>query len=131
MGRHLVVGVAALLASCAGMGEQARLERFDQTARAYERAIRWSDFSTAMAMLRAPGQMQASDLERLKDIRVTSYDARAVRPSPDGTTIDQIVEIRYVNVNSMVERSLTDLQHWVYVEDENRWSLQGSLPAFR
>lgn len=126
-----LVAVIVFVAGCAGMSEQARLDRFDQTARAYERAIRWSDFQNAFAMLRTPPGSQAPDLGRLRDIRVTSYETRAVRPSPDGSTIEQLVEIRYVSVNSMVERSLTDLQQWVYAEDEKRWYLQGGLPAFR
>ena len=118
--------LAALLLGCAA----SRVDQLDIALRAYERAIRWSDFKAAFALAGQPNA-PVPDFERLQYIRVTSYDKiGAPQISADGTKLAQAVEVRYVNVNRMADRAFTDEQVWEYSEPEQRWKLTSPFPTF-
>lgn len=125
--RLLMVSLALLITACTG----ARMDKFELTERAYERAIRWSDFKTAFALVHQPDEVPP-DFQRLQNVRVTSYDKLGPpQADPDGQRVVQMVEIRYVNVGNMSERTLTERQQWAYVDKEDRWRLTTPFPAFR
>jgi hypothetical protein len=128
--RYAVVLLALLATGCA-VGAQVRLEKFDATARAYARAIRWSDFQTAYGIAKRPIDTPLPDFNRLKNVRVTSYDAVSTIPGADGTTMRQLVEIGYVYTDRMSARQLVDQQEWYYVEADGRWYLRSAFPEFR
>lgn len=116
--------LAALLLGCAS----ARVDQLDAALRAYERAIRWSDFKTAFALANQPNA-PIPDFERLQFIRVTSYDKiGSPQASADGMKLVQVVEIRYVNVNRMSDMVVTDKQTWEYANQ--RWTLTSPFPFF-
>jgi hypothetical protein len=107
-----------------------RLEQLDATLRAYERAVRWGDFQTAFA-LASQSEAPLPDFRRLQNIRITSYDRLgSPQGNADSTRLVQFVEIRYVNVNNMSERVLTDKQEWVYSPSGEHWKLRSAFPAF-
>ena len=126
----LLLCVIAVAVGCAGL-TQARLERFEVTARAYERALRWSDFQMAFALTANP-EAPLPDFRRLKNIRITSYDVVG-EPRADSETqrLAQTVQIHYVNQNNMSERVLMDEQLWTYSENDKRWKLKSAFPEFR
>jgi hypothetical protein len=118
--------VSMLLLGCVS----ARLDRLEGTLLAYERALRWSDFKTAFSVA-DQSNVPIPDFERLKSVQVTSYDKiGSPQASADGMKLVQLVEIRYVNVNRMLDRVLTDRQVWEYVEQEQRWRLTSPFPSF-
>jgi hypothetical protein len=118
------------VSGCASIGTSVRVERFEATVRAYDRALRWSDYPTAFALASRPGT-PPPNLKRLQGIRVTSYDRiGAPQAAARGTEIVQGVEIRYVHLADMAERVLQDRQVWEYVEQDNRWYLRSEFPAF-
>ena len=119
--------LAVLTVGCA---TNVRLERFDTTIRAYERALRWSDFQAAF-VLAGNADTPPPDFRRLQNIRVTSYETLGAAQGNDDTSrMAQVVEIRYVNVANMSERVLTDQQVWVYSESDRRWRLRSVFPVF-
>lgn len=119
--------IAALVAACA---TAVRLEKFETMARAYERALRWSDFRTAFA-LAGNADAQAPDFSRLQDVRVTSYDViGAPQRNDEASEVVQMVEIRYANLGNMSERRLMDRQTWIYSPSAERWKLRSPFPAF-
>ena len=126
-GKWLWVTMAmALLLGCATV----RYDKLETTLRAYEQAIRWSDFKTAFAMMDLPNA-SVPDFERLQHIRVTSYDkVGAGQLSADGMRLIQVIEIRFVNVNRMTDRVLIDKQVWEFSDADLRWKLKTPLPAF-
>jgi hypothetical protein len=127
MKRILLLILAVALTACAA----ARLDRLQGTLLSYERAIRWSDFKTAFALADQPAE-NMPDLQRLENIRVTSYEKLGgPQVSADGLTLVQAAEVRYVNINRMSERTLMDKQVWTYVEKEERWKLTSPFPAFQ
>jgi hypothetical protein len=129
MRKVLLLMLAATLAGC--ITASGRYKQFEATAIAYERAIRWSDFRAALAIASNP-TAPMPDLARLQKIRVTSYDVIGV-PSFDEDTVKavQLVEIRYVYIDSMSERTINDPQTWEYSEKDERWKLTSPFPPFR
>jgi hypothetical protein len=128
--RWLAVAVALLIGACASMGEQRRLEQFERTARAYDKAIRWSDFQAAYSLTR-PDPTRPPDFARLKGIQITSYEAVGALPSGGGMEVRQAVAIEYMRINDMRVRRIMDEQVWVYSEAEKRWQLTTGLPDFK
>jgi hypothetical protein len=122
--------LVAAVAGCAGMTASSRTDKFEQTARAYERFMRWGEFQNAYALAgAAPGVLP--DFQRLQNIRVTSYEPLAApQANADVSQIIQMVEIRYVHLHQMSERRLSDRQQWAYSADDNRWKLQSPFPVF-
>jgi hypothetical protein len=128
--RALTVAAALLLGGCAGMGAQMRMDKLDTMLRAYDRAVRWSEFETAYA-LATPAGTKAPDFTRFQGIRPTSYDQLgSLQANADSTQIVRMVEIRYIHTATMVERRLADRQVWEYAEKEGRWYLRSEFPGF-
>ena len=124
----LVLLASLVLTGCASSG---RLSKFDLTARAYERAVRWSDFQKAFALTAEP-DAAVPDFAALQQFQVTSYDiVNAARPNEDAMQVTQVVEISYVNRSRMAERRLVDRQLWVYSPSDDRWKLKSAFPVFR
>ena len=120
-----------LLGGCGTISDAYRIDNYEKTARAYGRLIRWSDFEKAVLFLKLDASTSLPDLERVKQFRVTSYEALDARFSNNKRTVTQIVKIEYLVLSRMAERSLTDQQVWDYSEADERWVLTSGFPAFK
>ena len=118
-----------LLAGCGAVKPHAKVDM----VREYGNAVRWSDWDTALNFVdpakRLHQTMTEDDLNKLKDVKVTGYEVRTHAPQPDGT-VDQTVEIRYIDEKTQIERSMRDHQHWRPDEDGEHWWLTTGLPEF-
>ena len=117
------------LSSCSFTPEA--YDSLEKTLQAYERAIRWRNYNGAQAFLIHPEKISDFQLQRLINIRVTSYKTIQQIIAPDYSKAELIVDIRYYYDNSAVERVLTDRQTWLYEEDRNRWRLDTAFPDFQ
>jgi len=126
-----MMGLMLLVAGCAGFAAQQRLSEFDTLSRAYARSLRWSDFEAAYALTHPPAAANTPDFRRLKNVRVTLYEAASQPPDAAGTEIERVAQIKYVWLNAMIERELTQRERWVYSESERRWYLAAGFPEFR
>lgn len=124
-----VMILAAVLAGCAATEERGRGAQFDNIALAYETAIRWSDFERAMGVAGISGADKET-LQRLKPVKVISYDRVSAEVSPDGTQIRQVVQIEYTLETSMKLRRIVDQQGWQFDPGRQRWILVTGLPDF-
>lgn len=97
----------------------------------YAGTIHWNEFDKAAEFLdpewRMAHPLSALDMARYKQIQITGYDVRSSSIGPDGS-YDQVVEIRLINVNTQVERALTDHQHWRWDPTVKHWWLASGLP---
>lgn len=117
-----------LLAACSGM-PKVRLDMKKE----YANAVRWSDWDAAWKFtdpaqrtsLILPLEMQ----DRYKDIKVTGYQLRTSEVQPDGT-IEQTVEIRYVDQNTQIEKTLRYREVWRTDDEGAHWWLTTGLPEF-
>lgn len=117
------------LSSCSFTPEA--YDSLEKTLEAYERAIRWRNYSGAQAFLLHPEEISDFKRQRLINIRVTSYKTIQQIIAPDYSKAELIVDIRYYYDNSAIERVLTDRQVWLYEEEMNRWRLDTPFPNFQ
>lgn len=130
--RHwlLLLGMA-ILAGCATLEAQTRLEKFDKLTRGYAKALAWSDFAVAYTATRAAQEAPLPDAAAPKDIKITAYEPAAPLVQQDGKTIKRVARIRYVHTSRMAERSLTMNEEWQYSDEAGRWFLLSGFPLFR
>ncbi len=123
----LLLGFFLLLSGCAGDNKKTR--SFENTMRAYEQVIRWGDLEKANDFLKEPDEFSAERYERLKKIQVNGYRLLSRTKTKEG--VDQVVEIKYTKDASVVVRTITDAQKWIYDKDEERWYLASKIPEFK
>ena len=124
-----VVLVVLALAGC----PDTRRPNADTLLTDYGVAVRWSEFDKAQTYL-DPAQRDAQPLtdlerERFKQIQVTGYEVKDRDVAADGS-VEQTVEIRLVNRNTQIERSVIDHQRWRYDPATKRLWLTSGLPDF-
>lgn len=127
----LLLANLLLLAACVGLPTAAHRQEAALTE--YGAAIRWSEFTDALAFVDPALRQQQpqSDLERerLKQIQVTGYALKIRQAAPDGT-VEQTVEISLISKNTQVERTITDHQVWRWDAISKRFWLTSGLPDF-
>lgn len=127
--RITALALALVLAGC-GAVDTKRSPR-EEALYNYVSAIRWSDFDAAVGFI-DPLTLETDpisdiDRERYKQFQVTGYEVRSVKQlSPE--EMEQVVEIRVVNRNTLVEKVTTDRQRWRWDEEAKRWWLVSGLP---
>ena len=124
--------VMLLISACGSLTEFRRLEKLDETIRAYEQAIRWSEFDYAMIFLK-PSEREKNppDESFYKRIKVTHYKIKKTALSEDETRLVQIAEISYYKIDNMTVKSLSDHQLWEWDAQDKRWYLNSGLPDFQ
>ncbi len=121
-----------LLTGCASIKESKQISLLENITNAYETAIRWSRYKEASGFILAHGtQEQAVNFKKLRKTKVTSYELINRNISKDKLLARQIVEIKYYNLDSMIEKTLIDAQVWEYNREEKTWRLQNGLPDFK
>ena len=125
----LAVLSVLLLAGCAS---KTRSDALTTTINAYGSTLRWGDFQSAAQFiepkLRAAHPVNALDLARYQQVRVTEYDNGA-GPVPTGDfDVQQTAQISLVNIHTQSERTVVDHQTWHYDEKTKHWWLTSGLP---
>jgi hypothetical protein len=130
--KWIAVILLFLISGCAGLQTGKRMTLFDDTARAYLRAIRWGDYETAYAFKNPPDlDNKIPDFKDLRQVRVTAYNVKQTILSEDKSTILRIVELQYYRISNVTVKNLIDRQKWEYNEEANRWYLTSEFPDFK
>lgn len=128
-GLPFVLLALLLLAACGGAKPKAKVDM----VREYANAVRWSDWDTALKFVdpavRVQSTMTLDDLDRLKDVKVTGYEVKVREPQDDGS-VNQVVEIRYVDEATQIEETKRVQERWRLDEDGEHWWLTTGLPEF-
>lgn len=125
----IVLLFALALTACATTGD--RLDALQRTLAGFEKAVRWAQFDAAYSFHEWPPGAQPSLPAKLKNIRVTGYDVANLRIDNEGVRAWQIVTIRYYDLDTSREHSITHSQEWRYEEKEKRWYLISEMPDFK
>lgn len=120
----------ALLFSLYGCISDPKIAELEDTLRAYERVIRWSDFRMVPGFRSPEKAKEELAFDKLKFIKVTGYATKQLAISDTGVEAGQVVEIRFYNENEAREKVVLDRQKWVYDRDVDHWVLASELPAF-
>jgi hypothetical protein len=120
-----------LIVGCAGIETRKQMSLFDETTRAYGRAIRWGQYEEAFAFKRLTDKDDNSpDFAEYRQVRVTSYKIKKTRIAEDFSKVLQIVDIQYYRMSNVTVKNFIDRQKWEYNEEEERWYLTSELPDF-
>ena len=119
-----------MLAGCAGLAQQSRLENFSETTDAYEQALLIADYYLAAKYINPLKIDQTPDLKKYKNIKIVEYQITHVNVSTDQMEIKQEVKIQYFLLNSNRLRTSHDSQIWHYQPKHKAWFLETGLPVF-
>ncbi len=124
--------LAMLIAGCGSLFGMVQMEKFERAARVYRKAIRWSDFEAACSFLKVEwSENKSPDFNKLKQVKVASYEVKEIVPLKDKRQVRQIVEITYYKINDNVLKTLREDQLWEYDQEEKSWYIQSGLPDFK
>ncbi len=102
-----------------------------ETLRTYAATIRWGSIEQAETFIdpeyRTAHPQSQLDLDRYKQVRITSYEDSAPVPVNDDE-VRQTVEIGIVNLHTQEARSIIDRQVWKYEKKTKVWLLTSGLP---
>jgi hypothetical protein len=133
MSKIAVKGVVfvMLILGCASMKTGEKMSQFDETSRAYIRAIRWGDYEGAYTFKKLTDrEVVLPDFEDYRSVKVTNYKVKQTIISEDQSTIIQIIDFQYYRLTDVTVKTLIDRQKWEYDEEQERWFLHSDLPAF-
>ncbi|MBX3690097.1 hypothetical protein [Dokdonella sp.] len=127
----LLVLVCLLPAGCANQEIRSKQAILKDTLRAYAATIRWGEIEQAVSFIDpkvlAEHPPSTIDLERFKQVRVSSYDeSPLVTVGPE--EVRQTVQLDLFNVNTQTARSAVDHQIWKYDKATKHWWLVSGLP---
>jgi hypothetical protein len=128
----LVLSWAAALAGCQTTGTQNN--KISETQYAYSAAIRWGDFEGAVNLIepklrkqQAPTPMQ---LERYKQIQVSSYRDVGTEMDKEKGTAVRLIDIGVINRHTLAERTVRYTEAWTWDPEAKTWWLVSGLPDF-
>jgi hypothetical protein len=109
-----------------------RMDKFEQITDAYELAIRWSDFDMASTFLQNQEDPQiTTQIENLKQYKVTSYTVKRYLPSADKSQILIIADVQFFKKNGLIIKNISHRQIWKYDKDRKNWFLASGLPDLK
>jgi len=127
-----IILLSSLLVSCASVSEMRKMDKFEETLKAYEAAIRWSDFESASLFLKTQETENVSAvIEKLEQFKVTSYEVKNLLPSKDKSQVLLTAKISYFELNRLIVKWVSDRQVWEYDTAEDRWLLTSGLPDLK
>ena len=128
----IIIVFSILTVSCASVTEMKTMDKFEQNADSYELAIRWSDFDMASSFLKDPQDPEiASQIEHLKQFKVTSYTIKRFLPSVDKSQVLIFAEVQYFKKNGLIVNNITHRQLWEYDKEKENWFLTSGLPDLK
>ena len=121
-----------LIVGCAKIEIQKQMTLFDETIRAYDRAIRWGEYEEAFAYKKLSDQdNKVPDFAEYRQIRVTAYKVKkTILDEESFSKVVRFVDIQYYRMSNVTVKTLIDRQKWEYNEEVDRWYLMSDLPTF-
>ena len=129
MRRLALMGLLILLSACAEVST--RNTQLDLTLIQYEKALRWSGIEQTNQFRKQPIRFTPRQQAMFKKIKVTGYDIVQTSYRDDKLKqlqVIQLVQIRYVNEDTQIERKINHQQIWEWDSDADRWWLVSPLP---
>lgn len=121
-----------LCIGCASYGERKQLDMLEERTENYETALRWGRYETAYAFIKNKVTAYTTDnLEGLNQIKITSYEMLDRKVLENNEEAEQKVEIKFYNVDNLIEKTIIDNQSWIFDKDLGTWFLSSGFPDFR
>lgn len=117
------------LGGCSVVQDKQREIHLENTLKIYQKALRWGDFETVLALYHPqPAPLDTALLARLKNIKITRY-TETQHYSPSTTEYYQKIELHYYQPPGITEKHHSYHQLWRYDETTQRWYIDGDPPA--
>ena len=126
--RVITLLISVMLGACASVPEE--LEILDNTLKNYEKAMLWGEYNYILTSHKGD-KITSYQREKLKSIKVTSYDVLRSKLLPGGMKFVQKVDMKYYNRSYGVLRSIRVDQEWVYEVERNAWVVLTPFPNFK
>jgi len=127
-----IVLLSLLVIGCASVTEMKKMDKFEHITAAYELAIRWSDFDMASSFLKDQQNPEvATQIEHLKQFKVTAYTVKGYFPSADKSQVLIIADVQYFKKKGLIVKNYTHRQVWQYDKDKESWYLSNGLPELK
>ena len=129
MRRLVLFGLVVLISACAEMST--RNTQLDLTLIQYEKTLRWSGIEQTNTYRKQPINFTSQQLAMFKKIKVTGYDTIQSTYSYNELKqlrINQLVEVRFINQDTQIERKYSEQQTWEWDEEAKRWWLVSPFP---
>ena len=123
--------VVFFTAGCATIKEKTRMSDFEKVSKSYEQVMLDSDFEAAQGFTDPYAVREAVDLTAYEDFKIVEYQVKKGQVSNDKIEINQIAEVKYYRIDSLVVRTIRYEQLWKYDEVKKNWLLQTGLPEFK
>lgn len=127
----LMAAVVFFTAGCATIKEKTRMSGFEKVSKAYEQVMLDSDFETAHGFRDPYAVRETVDLAAYEDFKIVEYQVKNGQVSDDKIQVNQIAEVKYYRIDSLVVRTMRYEQLWKYDEVKKTWFLQTGLPEFK
>ena len=129
--RITLVLAFGLLAGCATVSGQGKMDEFGRTMDTYETAIHQSDFNVACKYV-DPAKMTRGDcLERYQNLKIANYKVLAVNVAEDQGEVTTAVEVEYFFLDQYIVKKHQFDQTWFYNDALKRWFLREGPPVFK
>lgn len=130
--RYILAVSLVITIGCASIVERKQMDMLEQRTDNYENALRWGHFEIAGAFMKKSASDQLPGIiENLKQIKVTSYKLLDRNVFESKEAAEQKVEIRFYNIDSLIEKIIIDNQTWIFDKDLEDWFLSSGLPDFK
>jgi hypothetical protein len=129
MRRLLMIGLVVVLTACAEVST--RNTQLDLTLIQYEKTLRWSGVEQTNQFRKEPINFSSRQLAMFKKIKVTGYDVIQTSYRDDKIKqlqVIQLVEVRFVNEDTQVEKKFSEQQVWEWDKEAGRWWLVSPFP---
>ena len=129
MRRLVLIGLVVLLTACAEMSTSNT--QLDLTLIQYEKTLRWSGVEQTNQFRKEPINFSSRQLAMFEKIKVTGYDVIQTSYRDDKLKqlqVIQLVEVRFVNEDTQVEKKFSEQQIWEWDKDTSRWYLVSPFP---
>jgi hypothetical protein len=105
-----------------------KMNKFAPAAESYAKVIQWSDFEAASFYAKSP--KSKPDLNKLKNIKVISYEVKRITHQREQLKVLQSIDLSYYIKDQLKEKSLRYQEVWEYDEMNGSWYLTSGLPEF-
>lgn len=137
--RYALIFVVLMLCSCAFalQAKNAKIrEEFDESAKGYNKLLRWREVENAGMTYMDPelrdAFMKSAEEIRKREVVITDYRILTSECIPEKGTAEVVVEFDYYMLPSNRIKTVTYRQNWIYLDTGSKkgWLLKSSLPAF-
>lgn len=123
----LVLLAAIVLAGC--QSHVSRKAGIEKALNDYEATLRWQNIREAYRFLR-PELQPAYLPQGIDSMRVVGYDVLDRPVEVSENVVVQRVEVKYVNRETQIMRTIMDEQVWESDDDGKTWMRASPMPAF-